>query len=125
MTNNEPSLFILARRLRAYAGALQYHDLSAQEIRDETRLNPPAAALYFHRISSGIPRCQHRPSLRACTNDGEFAVTSDHNHDLLKIACRQHLQAMAPTRCELVASLGEELPTLRRKPPGTPADHPP
>ena len=106
MTSLEPSPFTLARRLRAYAEARQRHNLLAKEIHAEHRLSNSDAALYFHRISSGVPRCQHQPNL--CTNDGEFAVSSDHD-DLLNIACRHHLQTMAPTRCELVASLGEDL----------------
>ena len=107
MTSLEPSPFTLAQRLRAYAEALQHHDLLAKEIHADHRLSTPNAALYFHRIRSGIPRCQHQPSL--CTNDGQFAVSSDHDDDLLNIACAKHLQTMAPTRCQIVASLGEDL----------------
>ncbi len=106
MTSLEPSPFTLARRRRASAEARQRHNLLAKEIHAEHRLSTPDAAFYFHRISSGVPRCQHQPNL--CTNDGEFAVSSDHD-DLLKIACRHHLQTMAPTRGELAASLGEDL----------------
>ena len=115
MTPQQPSPFTLARLMRAYAEALQRHDLLAKEIAAETDLNQADAALNFHRISSGVPRCQYRPHHGTCTNDGRFAVSSDHNQHFLKVVCQIHLQAMAPTRCELVASLDEGLPRYARK----------
>ena len=109
MPTQESSPFTLLRRLRAYAKPSNATTSSPGKLQPKqisTRPTPPststASAPASHAANTG-------PSLRACTNDGQFAGTSEHNHDLIKIACRQHLQDMAPTRCELVASLGEDL----------------
>ena len=70
-------------------------------------LSQTRPAALFQRIRSGIPRCEYRPY--PCTMMGVFAVSSDHDPRLLTISCRQHLLSVAPTKCESVPSLGENL----------------
>ena len=102
--------FAAALLLRNYVQALQDHNLLALEIEAENLRSKSAAAEYFARLQTGIPRCESRPTSGCCTNDGAVAITAHHDPALLdidavSISCLQHLKDSIPNIAEHIRSL--------------------